>query len=84
MNEAITLKTLADLKAHRLGLNGICDACRYRHELNLDSLMAFLGPDFVFLGNALKRRLRCLKCGEKGRTSIQLHLMYSPGSPPPR
>jgi hypothetical protein len=80
-HEQIIIRTLADLKAHRFGINALCKHCRHRHELDTDALIATLGPHFVYRNGALDRMLRCTECNTKGQTSTQLHLMDSPGSP---
>ena len=52
--------TLADIK-NRYQLLAICNACAHTVELDVDGLIATLGPDHPVL--AIRKRLRCTRCG---------------------
>jgi DNA-directed RNA polymerase subunit RPC12/RpoP len=62
------VKTLGDLKAHRMALNARCTACGHRRDLNTDDLIKRLGADWVFIGKALDKALRCTECDNLGAT----------------
>jgi len=70
----ITIKTLGDLKAHRMVLNAICNACGHRRDLNMDDLIKKLDADWVYVGAFLGKHLRCTECDNLGAT-VQVHVL---------
>ena len=62
--------TLAHVQA-RYTLLAICDKCANTVELDVDGLIGTLGPDHPV--PAIKRRLRCTRCGS-GSCGVQLAL----------
>jgi len=68
------IQTLGDLRAHRMALNARCNACGHRRDLNTDDLIKRLGADWVFIGDALDKALRCTECDNLGAT-VQVHVL---------
>jgi hypothetical protein len=48
--QPIHLETLGDLAAHGYGMNAMCSRCRHRRDLDMDALVARLGPGFRYVG----------------------------------
>jgi hypothetical protein len=69
----LTIKTLGDLRDHRMVLNATCNACGHRRDLNTDDLIKKLGADWVYVGSSLDKHLRCTECDNLGAT-VQVHI----------
>jgi hypothetical protein len=81
----IVIRTLGQAKANGYGFNATCLKCGHRRDLNMDDLIAYLGEDFVFVGDPppLNRHLRCVECCEKRarRRSFTSSARIGSGSP---
>jgi hypothetical protein len=75
VQQPITIRTLADLRANGYGLSAYCEACGHRRDLSLDDLIRKLGKDFDIIGKTLEPRLRCIECDTRGKATVQLHLI---------
>lgn len=63
------IETLADLKAHRMGLYASCTAQYAGHgaPLDIDMLIERFGPDYVFINEQrIGASCVCRKCGHRG------------------
>jgi hypothetical protein len=72
--QPIHLETLGDLAAHGYGMNAMCGRCRHRRDLDMEALIAKLGPDFRYVGKAVDPFLVCSACGDR-RVETQIHVM---------
>ena len=70
----IVIETLGDLVAHGYGMNSMCGRCRHRRDLDMDALMARLGPEFRYVGRAINRFLVCSACGSR-QVQAQIHCL---------
>lgn len=61
---------LRDVAAHRYGLNAYCERCRHRSDLDVAALIERLGGGCSI--PALRKKLRCTKCGARNPV-VQLH-----------
>lgn len=68
----IVIETLVDLVLRGYGMNCMCGRCRHRRDLDMDALIARLGPAFRYVGKAIDRFLVCSACGSR-RVEIQIH-----------
>ena len=76
MPQSISIQTLGDLVAHDHCLSAMCEKCRHRTDLDMQSLIARLGTDFRYVGRTVDRRLVCSQCGGK-TVSVQVHYLYA-------
>jgi hypothetical protein len=72
--QPIRLETLGDLVARGYGLNAMCGRCRHRRDLDMDALIARLGPSFRYVGKTVDRFLVCSACGGR-QVETQIHVM---------
>jgi hypothetical protein len=74
--QSVRIETLGDLVAHDHGMNAMCSRCRHRRDLDMNALIAKLGPSFCYIGKALDRFLVCSACGSR-QVETQIHCLFA-------
>lgn len=77
---SMKLETLGDLIDHGFSLHVEC-GCGRAEWMDLQKAARVAGRDQSFLAADLVPKLRCERCGRKGRQSIRLHGPKTDGTP---
>jgi ribosomal protein S27E len=74
MSEAVVINHIRALIDHHYDLRVSCSGCRHNKVLDLHALGERLGYDHSTMHDDLTPKLKCSKCGNKGRKKLGLTL----------